>query len=985
MKSLPVFLVCALSAAAAGTPPAAPAPGDAFLPPARPAAPGAPVVCEHSASAGPDETFLLVGEGLTTNLSAWGAGGTGAGGQAWTPRVQFCTGGMLAATLPEKAHDGLFLVWVRNEAGGSAPVVLNRPDPWWCAPDTAAPGGVVRVFGRNLARRPDGVRAFVRIESAGGRAADCVVTRAGPYCVAFRLPSDLAPGDHALRLHAGSGGDWGWSDPLPIRIAAAPPPPRDAAHIAAGAGGADLQRALDAAGRQGGGRVALPAGEFRFSGTLTVPAGVELAGAGMGETVLQLVRDDAVPFARLGESGWDRAPGAVHTPGDTIEYLLELPASAEWTIWVRYATDMSPWKQTGVSGRHALSFDGGAAVSMDHLTNTGGFGVFRWARTATARLGAGRHAMTWRNVKGGGVSLDAFAFSADPSYVPADDLMRADPPSGGRPLVLLQAEDCVRFSARDGNLPVGDRAAVWLAGDGASVRNLAILGNDQVNLGIALRSPAPGAWVRGCVVEGVRVADIGGKHAENCAVHLRRADRAAVRASELGGRVPLFLSGARGCELARNRLLPATRFGGNAEAVILSRCEPLEACVIEDNLLASPPGAEAGGPTARRMVWISTGHGSVAHNWIAGNAVEHPDAAGQPRFGGVAGTDQNVGEMILFEGNHRTAYFGPLAAAGARSVTLPETVPATPDARLGSVKREQLAHDAAGREIPFRPPDADDGTAEPPIGEYFVTVFSGAGRGQTRRVTGREGAELRLDRPWRVPPDTGSVVAVGTAFHRNLIVGNRVPDGMTGIQLWISCIENVVAGNTIARQRKPGVFLYANGSTLASSMPRTWNRGISPLFWNTVEGNRCDECSNGALVTCGDGPGLPVEFPRALGNVLRHNSFVRNRECGVVLAGRGPAAGAADPGVSIAGTVVEFNVVRDAATAYRAGSGVDATVFRRDHAYFWNPVGRSTNAPVAFEIAATGTTAAVELNAIEGPAGGGAAGIVGIRRGPAGR
>ena len=108
--------------------------------------------------------------------------------------------------------------------------------------------------------------------------------------------------------------------------------------------------------------------------------------------------------------------------------------------------------------------------------------------------------------------------------------------------------------------------------------------------------------------------------------------------------------------------------------------------------------------------------------------------SGHARFGGVAGTDQNVGEMILFEGNHRTMYFGPLTGASSTSVTLPATLPDTPDNRLGSVERKQLAHDAQGHETPFWPPDVDDGTEEPPIGEYYVTIFSGRGQGQTRRV-----------------------------------------------------------------------------------------------------------------------------------------------------------------------------------------------------------------------------------------------------------
>lgn len=239
------------------------------------------------------------------------------------------------------------------------------------------------------------------------------------------------------------------------------------------------------------------------------------------------------------------------------------------------------------------------------------------------------------------------------------------------------------------------------------------------------------------------------------------------------------------------------------------------------------------------MIWLSTGHGSVDHNWIADNREE------RARFGGVAGTDQNVGEMILFEACERIAYYGPLAAADAQTVTLPQKLPPTPDERLGSVKREQLARDPDGNETPFWPPEAQDGTTEPPAGEYFVTILKGRGMGQTRQVVARRGTTYLLDRPWRVVTQADGLALVHTAYYRNHIVRNRTVDGMTGIQLWISCIENVLSDNEVQRQRKPGLYLYGNCSTLASSMPQTWNRGIGPLYFNHIEGTRCDETSCG--------------------------------------------------------------------------------------------------------------------------------------------
>lgn len=980
-KAILSLVVAALAAVAAGPKPAPQGvPGDGFQPPALPTAANAPLIYEHSAEAGPDETFLIVGEKLSTNLVAWGVSTENPAGQAWPARVQFLTGGYLAATLPEKAQDGPFVVCVKNAAGCSAPLVLNAPQPWWCFPSTAAANDMVRVFGRNLARRPDCVEAFVYIAQAGRAGVWADVEEADKYSVSFSVPEGLAPGDYQVWIHAGAGGEFGWGEPVTLRVTAAVG--EKAAAVTELPEVVELQRALDAAAKRGGGVVKLPEGTFQFSGTLRIPAGVTLGGEDMDRTTLQLVHDPKATFARLGVSGWGHAPGAVHTPGDTMEYALDVPQPGVWTVWLRYATEMSPWKQPGVSGKHSLLVDNSEPVLLENLPNTGGFGEFMWSKSATLNLTAGKHKLVWKNVKGGGISLDAFVLALDPAFTPGDSPF----PKTSAGVQVLQCEDCVKFIAKDGSLRSGDRAAVWLSGNGAAVENLTILGNAQVNIGIAIRSPEPTGWLRDCRIEKVRVADCDGKQAENCGVQVVRAARAHIVDCVLWGRSPLFILGARQTEFARNRLVSVTRFGGNAEAAILGRCEPIEECVIEDNLIASPRGAEGGGPTARRLLWFSTGHGSITRNWISGNGVEEPHGpgatvgAGQARFGGVAGTDQNVGEMILFEGNHRTAYFGPLAGADGASVTLPATFPPTPDDRLGSVKREQLARDADNNETPFWPPDVDDGSAEPPMDEYYVTIFSGTGQGQTRRVVKREGERLRLDRPWRVAPVKGSVVAVGTMFYRNLIVGNHTPDGMTGIQLWISCVENVIAANTIARQRKPGLFLYANGTTLASSMPRTWNRGISPLFWNVAEGNRVEECSAGALVTSGDAPKLPIEFPRALGNVLRHNSFIRSRSDGVLLVSRKGAAATGDTSASVVGTVVEFNVVRDAATAYHAAGSSDAIVFRRNHAYFWYPVNTSTNAPVAFAVDESGATVAIEQNSVEGIHGTGGKGIVEVQR-----
>ncbi|MDG3006262.1 hypothetical protein [Paludisphaera mucosa] len=953
-------------------PPGVTAPGSPMTPSLDPAKDGGPAVFENGGEAGPDETFLIVGEGLTKDLSVWGPSADEPLGRAWTPKVQFLKDGLLAATLPESAPDGVFVAQVKGPSGASSPVVLNAPQPWWCAPDDrVAPGSTVRVFGRNLARRPDFVRAFVYLKPAGGTLGNwAAIASAGKYEVQFVVPAATEPGRYEVWLHAGSGGEYGWGGPLVIEIA---PPPAAPAKVIDVAPGHPLQEAVDATAAAGGGTVRLAAGYYDIATTLRIPTNVTVAGAGRDRTVVQIVRDPTARFPRLAGAGWDQAPGAIHTVGDRIEYTVDVPTAGKWSLWARYATDMAPWNQPGVTGNHTMAVADGPGVPLVDMDNTGGFGKFRWTKAAALDLPAGRSKLTWANVKGGGVSLDAFALAADPAYVPPAP--PAPFPASGPGLVVWQGEDCDAFRTTSGTLPGGDRAIAWLQGDHAALLDLTLLGDARTSLGAAIRSPDPLTWLDGVRIERVRVADLDGKQGENCAVHVRKAERATVRGCVLQGRAPLFLSGVRRCTIADNRLVSVTRFGGNAEAAILARTETVDRCLIEGNVVASPVGAEAGGATARRLIWLSTGHGSVTNNWIARNGPAPPAVAsadrvaGPPRFSGVAGTDQNVGEMILFEGNHRTAYFGPIATGDPSGVTLPETVPDTPDDRLGKVKREQLAHDAQGRETPFQPPAADDGGEEPPLGEYFVTVMSGRGCGQTRRVVGREGRRLTLDRPWAVAPGAGSVVAVGVMFHRNLIVGNATPDGMTGVQLWISCVENVVAGNSIHRQRKAGVFIYATATNLASSMPRTWNEGIAPTSWNVAEGNLADECSPGLLVISGESGRLPVDFPRALGNVVRRNSLIRSRTDGVILQGRGPTEGVVDAAAGVAGTIVEFNVVRDARVGYHAGAGADGVVFRRNHAYFWGPVDADPGPATAFQVDRRDAATAIELNSVEGPNG----------------
>jgi hypothetical protein len=933
-----------------------------------------PQVYENSGDAGPDQTFFAIGSGFTEEIFVWGRDGELINGRRWEAKPHLVKENYLAATFPERSYDSVFLVWIKNQAGWSHPFRLNVPQPWWSWPKQPVPGQEVRIFGRDMARRPDRTTAFVYLAQPGAQGRWLEILKADKYTVTIKLPQELVPGSYKLWFHAGSGGKFGWADPLDITIRETPKENGEVLQLLEHSTGDDkfnLRKSIEELAAKGGGILKLGSGTYNYRGTLKIPAGIVLEGAGIGKTILQVEQGGTQDFVYSSGGGWNQAPGKIHTPGDIMEYGLNVPMTGKWNVWVRYATDMSPWNQPGVSGNMVLQVDDGDPIPLENLPNTGSFGNFKWSLSATLDLMPGEHKLQWKNVKGGGISLDAFVLALDQDYSPGDNPF----PETDDGVLVIQGEDVVKFETASGVLPGRINAAVWLSGDDAGIRELTVSGNPQIGDGVLIQSDKPLKWVNNCHIKRCRISDIESKYSEICGVRLVKANSAVVVENEIWGRAPLFLSGIKQCNLSDNRLVSVTRFGGNSEAAILGRTEVMEECIIENNVVDSSPGAEAGGPQARRLIWVSTGRGSVTKNWFAGNGVVESKGpgsiigAGPMRFGGVAGTDQNVGEMILFEANHRTMYFGPLAGAGEEYVLLPKTIPSTPDNLLGGVKREELAHDSEGNETPFWPPDKDDGSQEPPITEYYVSVFKGPGQGQTRRVVAREGELLLLDRPWNVPPTAGCIVAVGTGFYRNLVVGNYTPDGMTGIQLWISCMENIVSANSIARMRRPAFFLYSNGTNLASSMPRTWNRGISPLFFNHIEGNRAVECSAGVLLTSGDDGKIPIEFPRALGNVIRNNSFDKNRTEGVIIVSRKGNAADGDTAPSILGTIVEFNVVRDAPIAYHSSHGSDGVLFRRNHAYFWYPVNNSTEPLVGFQIDKSDADVVLDNNDVEGKVG----------------
>lgn len=280
-------------------------PGDVFALPQTSSAPvinGAPVISEWTKTVLPNESFALTGVRFTrrtgaqsgSDTSVWLWADTPTGGVLRQCDVWSITGDLLTATVPSDVPRGMYLVWVENETGISAPVPLNRAAAQWLSPfgNKVAPGGTKRIFGKNLARNHDLSSSYVYLQpAAGGAFAPLAVTNVEPYAVEFQIPATTAPGAYKVFLHNGNGGIYGWSAPLDLIVAASWQ--RGTGEIVVEPSGGDdtpiIQTAIDTLTNQAnGGTVRLVAGIYQLGGQLWMKSNVRLLGAGMNNTKVEL-------------------------------------------------------------------------------------------------------------------------------------------------------------------------------------------------------------------------------------------------------------------------------------------------------------------------------------------------------------------------------------------------------------------------------------------------------------------------------------------------------------------------------------------------------------------------------------------------------------------------------------------------------------------------------------------------------------------------
>ncbi len=216
---------------------------------------------------------------------------------------------VLTCDFPSEPFSVYAIVAMGNN-GYSKPILVNAAKTEWLSKAVASGGDTVRVFGRNLVNldRYPAVRVFeqaagygsyllapetkISIEAADGTFHSCKVVKASAYDVHFIIPSAVGDGSCKIYAHNGLGGKYGWSDPVGLVIHVQKAWPTKVFNVkdfgATGyavdneAGWNDdapaIQKALDAAGTNGGGIVYFPAGSFYVTKTLAIPKFTVLRG-----------------------------------------------------------------------------------------------------------------------------------------------------------------------------------------------------------------------------------------------------------------------------------------------------------------------------------------------------------------------------------------------------------------------------------------------------------------------------------------------------------------------------------------------------------------------------------------------------------------------------------------------------------------------------------------------------------------------------------
>lgn len=204
--------------------------------------------------------------------------------------------------VPGNFLSGQYDVEVKTTDGASN-VTLNAPAVYWSRAEIGADGrGLVRVFGRNIARTAS---AALVLEAADGRHTRLPVSQADLWDGRFTVDSPIPAGLYHANLWNGDGSEAAAPAIADISIQPQPAISQRLITVPARDGKTDdtgrINDALAAMARAGGGTVRLTRGIFLVSQTVSIPSLVTLQGE--GEDLTSILLDDKQPAPDVMISG----------------------------------------------------------------------------------------------------------------------------------------------------------------------------------------------------------------------------------------------------------------------------------------------------------------------------------------------------------------------------------------------------------------------------------------------------------------------------------------------------------------------------------------------------------------------------------------------------------------------------------------------------------------------------------------------------------
>jgi hypothetical protein len=239
--------------------------------------------------------------------------------------------------------------------------------------------------------------------------------------------------------------------------------------------------------------------------------------------------------------------------------------------------------------------------------------------------------------------------------------------------------------------------------------------------------------------------------------------------------------------------------------------------------------------------------GSVSHCYFGENTTSNMLPRLDPNMGRHAPgqPDQNSGEQIMMEWLICT-YRGVPASATSTTVTFDALTPsATPSS---------------------------------------ISIVSGKGFGQSRRIASIAGNTVTVEEPFTVAPDTSSMISLGTAVNHMVAYENyfdgrpRGPEEIStgernasaGVEVYGAGFNVVVDGNT-CHELNTGTGSWNYGDHGISSSFST----AHPNYFNLYQNNTFDYCYRGTLDWFATYDSYVGAEPMIMGNVYRRNTASR--------------------------------------------------------------------------------------------------------------